>query len=584
MLQEEMHIPFEKVLESGEELLREDPRRAFAYAQEIAEQTEAGGDEYQINKIREFTARCYQSNGNYHRALQVCLEALQYFESVNDYSNAAMCLNTLGAVYNYLGDYEKRLQTNLTCLSYRRKGGDEAGEIATLSNIGDTYNTLGNHDKALEYFQLCLQFTSITPRTKAIVVHNIGETEFFKGNYSAAIPQFEESIQLAKNTSYYIIEEAGNAFLARIYFREKNIPKAIVHLDAAEKIVRDKKYTDELPSILKLRAQCAEHSGDHAAATELYKQYISITEQIRKENDTRSMQDLQFAYRVEKLQEENRMHKEKNQALRQAYLKIAQQNRLIEEKNRSITDSINYALKIQTALLPSPWRLARAFEEYFIISRPRDIVSGDFYWLHEGDKYITLALADCTGHGVPGALMSIVGIDCLNIAITDEGASDPAALLNILDSKIVSALNSESDSVQSTDGMDISVLMIDKHSGHAAVASANRPVYINNSGELREIKQDKISIGGYYVEHKEFTNHYLGSAKGMTVYMFSDGIPDQFGGERGKKLKSKGVRNLIASVMGESMENQEQYISEFIHSWKGNQEQLDDISMIAVRF
>lgn len=584
MLKEELHIAFEKVLESGEEILREDPRRAFAYAQEIAEQMEAGGDEFQINKVREFTARCYQSNGNYHRALQVCLEALQYFESVNDYSNAAMCLNTLGAVYNYLGDYEKRLQTNLTCLSYRRKGGDEAGEISTLSNIGDTYNTLGNHDKALEYFQLCLQFNSISPRTKAIVVHNIGETEFFKGNYSAAIPQFEESIQLAKNTSYYIIEEAGNAFLARIYFTEKNIPKAITHLDAAEKIIRDKKYTGELPPILKLRAQCAEYTGDHAGATELYKQYITITEQIRKDNDTRSMQDLQFAYRVEKLQEENRIHKEKNQALRQAYLKIAQQNRLIEEKNRSITDSINYALKIQTALLPSPWRMARAFQEYFIISQPRDIVSGDFYWLHEGDKYITLALADCTGHGVPGALMSIVGIDCLNIAITDESANDPASLLKILNSKIVSALNPEKGSVQSTDGMDISVLMIDKHSGHATIASANRPVYVHTSGELLEIKQDKISIGGYYVDYKEFTNHSLGSAKGMTIYMFSDGIPDQFGGERGKKLKSKGVRNLVSSVMDQSMEIQEQRINEFIHSWKGNQEQLDDISMIAVRF
>lgn len=582
MLKGELQIAFEKVLESGEEILREDPRRAFAYAQEIAEQVESGGDEFQINKVREFTARCYQSNGNYHRALQVCLEALQYFESVNDYGNAAMCLNTLGAVYNYLGDYEKRLQTNLTCLSYRRKGGDEAGEISTLSNIGDTYNTLGNHDKALEYFHLCLQFTSITPRTKAIVVHNIGETEFFKGNYSAAIPQFKESIALAKNTSYYIIEEAGNAFLARIYFAEKNIAQTVVHLDAAEKIARDRKYTDELPPILKLRAQCAEYTGDHAGATELYKQYIAITEKIRKENDTRSMQDLQFAYRVEKLQEENRMHKEKNQALRQAYLKIAQQNRVIEEKNRAITDSINYALKIQTALLPSPWRMARAFREYFVVNQPRDIVSGDFYWLHEGDKYITLALADCTGHGVPGALMSIVGIDCLNIVITDDRANDPAAILQLLDEKIVAALNSEKEMRQSSDGMDISILMIDKLTGSMSAASANRPVYVFCDKELREIRPDKISIGGYYIDNKIFTNHILGSASDRTVYMFSDGLPDQFGGERGKKLKSKGVRKLIETICDRSMPDQEKHVVEFIRNWKGNVEQLDDICMIAV--
>ena len=584
MIKEEFHIAFEKVLQIGEEILREDPRRAFTYAQEIAEEIENSGDQLQINKVREFIARCYQSNGNHHRALQICLEALQYFESVNDYSNAAMCLNTLGAVYNYLGDYDKRLQTNLTCLSYRRKGGDEPGEISTLSNIGDTYNTLGNHDKALEYFQLCLQFTSITERTKAIVIHNIGETEFFKGNYVAAISHFEVAIQLAKNTSYYIIEEAGNAFLSRIYFSDKNIPKTIFHLDEAEKIARERKYTGELPAILKVRAQCEEYTGNHAEATALYKQYILITEQIRKDNDTRSMQDLQFSYRVEKLQEENRIHKEKNQALRQAYLKIAQQNRVIEDKNRAITDSINYALKIQTALLPSLWRFTKAFKDFFIISQPRDIVSGDFYWLHEGDKYITLALADCTGHGVPGALMSIVGIDCLNIAITDESANDPASLLTILNEKIVSALNSDNETIQSTDGMDISVLMIDKLSGYAIIASANRPVYIYTSGVLNEIKQDKISIGGYYIEKKEFTNHFLGSARGMTVYMFSDGITDQFGGERGKKLKSKGVRSLIESTCAENMDAQEKRINDFIRSWKGNQEQIDDISMIAVRF
>lgn len=584
MLKEELDIAFEKVLESGEEILREDPRRAYAYAQEIAEQLESGSDEFKINKVREFTARCYQSNGNYHRALQTCLEALQYFESVNDYSNAAMCLNTLGAVYNYLGDYDKRLQTNLTCLSYRRKGGDEAGEISTLSNIGDTYNTLGNHDKALEYFQLCLQFSSISPRTKAIVVHNIGETEFFKGNFEAAITQFSESIKLAQQTSYYIIEEAGNVFLARIYYSQKDPSRTIMHLDAAEKIIREKEYKSELPAILKLRALCAELTGNHEAASALYRQYIELTDEIRKENDTRSMQDLQFAYRVEKLQEENRIHKEKNQALRQAYLKIAQQNRVIEEKNRSITDSINYALKIQTALLPSPWRMARAFSEHFVINQPRDIVSGDFYWLHEGDKYITLALADCTGHGVPGALMSIVGIDCLNIVIADDRANDPATLLRLLDDKIVAALNAEKDSRQSSDGMDISVLMIDKHSGHLSIASANRPVYVNSNKGIQEIRPDKLSIGGYYVENKIFTNHNPGNAKDVTVYLFSDGLSDQFGGERGKKLKSKGVLHFIQSICNESMEMQERRTFEFIRSWKGNQEQLDDISLVTVRF
>ena len=576
-------VQFEELLAKADQLLAEDSRAAFTEVQALLERAEGMTEPALVNKTKELLARCYQANGNYHKALQVCLEALPWFESQEDYAWAAKCLNTLGAAYNFMGEFENRLQTNLTCLSYRRKGGDEPGEISTLSNIGDSYNALGNHDKALEYFNLCLQFSAITDRTRTIVVHNIGETEYFMGHYEIAQEKFAEAVELARKTSYYIIEEVAFVFLAKIHLHNANYNTAIDCLNSAEQIAREKNYLTEIPPMLEMRAQIAEKQGEFQKALEYYKEFISLNDEIRKKNDTRAMQDMQFAYRVEKLQEENRQHKEKNREIRQAYLKIAQQHRVIEEKNRSITDSINYAFKIQSALLPSPWRFKAAFEENFVFNEPRDIVSGDFWWLHETDTHITLAFADCTGHGVPGALMSIVGIDCLNLVIADPRATDPGAILTLLDQKIASALNMGSGATNSSDGMDIVLLQVDKKARAISLASANRPVFHISEGVLSEIKPDKMPIGEFYDDQKKFTTKVVPAKKGDLLYFFTDGYPDQFGGERGKKLKLKGFRSFIESISEKPLTEQQVKVAEFFHSWKGKHEQVDDVLVGAIR-
>jgi serine phosphatase RsbU (regulator of sigma subunit) len=575
-------VQFEELLAKADQLLAEDSRTAFSDVQELLERAEGIADPFLVNKTKELLARCYQANGNYHKALQVCLEALPWFESQEDYTMAAKCLNTLGAAYNYMGEYENRLQTNLTCLSYRRKGGDESGEISTLSNIGDSYNSLGNHDKALEYFNLCLQFSTLNDRTRTIVIHNIGETEFFLGNYEAAQEKFAEAVELARKTSYYIIEQVAFVFLARIHILNGNYNTAIDCLNAAEKIARDKNFVSEVPTMIEMRAKIAEKLGDFQKSQGYYKEFIRLNDEIRKNNDTRAMQDMQFAYRVEKLQEENRQHKEKNREIRQAYLKIAQQHRLIEEKNRSITDSINYAFKIQSALLPSSWRFKAAFEENFVFNEPRDIVSGDFWWLHENEDKIVLAFADCTGHGVPGALMSIVGIDCLNLVISDSRATDPGTILTLLDQKIASALNMGSGATNSADGMDIAVLQVNKKSAEVSVASANRPVFHISRGILHEIKPDKMPIGEFYDDKKQFTTQVVNAQKGDLLYFFTDGYPDQFGGERGKKLKLKGFRNFVQDISTLPLREQHMKIASFFHEWKGRHEQVDDVLVGAI--
>jgi serine phosphatase RsbU (regulator of sigma subunit) len=573
---------FDQILEKAENEFRENSRTGFTIAQELLEQAESESDLNQINKAKEFVSRCYQALGNYNKALQYSLEALQYFESVEDFAWTARCLNNVGAAYNFLGEMENRLATNLRCLSYRRKGGDEQGEISTLSNIGDTYNSLGNHNKAYEYFQLCLEFSSINERTKTIVIHNLGETEFFKGSYPTAINYFLEAIELSKKTAYYYIQQAAHIFLARIFLLQNNADETGKNLSEAERIISEKNYISEFPAAYLLRGELEEQKGNSEEALKWNKKYIETSQAIAKENNFNAMQDLQFAYRVDKLQEENTLHKEKNKALRQAYLKIAQQHRLIEEKNTSITDSINYALKIQHALLPSQNRFHTSFPESFIFNKPRDIVSGDFYWISETGNFLTVALADCTGHGVPGALMSIIGISLLDQIVSQQEFTDPATILKLLDEKVIAALNRGSGVENSTDGMDITIVQIHKITGEITLASANRPVFVYSNNELQQLKPDKLAIGEFSSTGKNFTTQKVKISKGDKLYLFSDGYVDQFGGARGKKLKLKEFRNHIHSIVKEPMENQEKQVSAFFEEWRGNLEQVDDVLVIGI--
>jgi serine phosphatase RsbU (regulator of sigma subunit) len=573
---------FDQQLEEAENVYRENIRNGFSTAQELLEQSETESDSLHINQAKELLSRCYQGLGNYNKALQYSLEALQYFESVGELAWAARCLNNVGAAYNFLGEMENRLTTNLKCLSFRRKGGDEQGEISSLNNIGDTYNQLGNHSKALEYFQLCLEFSSINIRTKTIVIHNIGETEFFKKEYDKAITYFLEALELSKESQYYLIEQAAYHFLARIFLIKNQLDEATNYLNEASRVVTAKNYVSELPPIIQLKAEIEEKKGNSETAMGLYKQYIQLSEQRAKENNINAMQDMQFAYRIDKLQEENSIHKEKNKALRQTFLKIEQQKRIIEEKNRSITDSINYALKIQHALLPSLVRFRNAFPESFIFNQPRDIVSGDFYWIAENENHLMLALADCTGHGVPGALMSIIGINLLDQAVSELGITNPASILKFLDEKIVAALNMGSGVENSSDGMDITLVRIHKTTREVSLASANRPVFHIRGEAISQLNPDKLPIGEYYYASKIFTEQNVKTKKGDKLYLFSDGYVDQFGGERGKKLKLKEFRNLIQSLSDLSMEEQEKRIDAFFTEWKGNREQVDDVLVIGI--
>lgn len=264
----------------------------------------------------------------------------------------------------------------------------------------------------------------------------------------------------------------------------------------------------------------------------------------------------------------------------------------VEEKNREIVDSINYAKRIQNALIPPPEVVKKSLPESFVIFKPKDIVSGDFYWVSkttttpDNDKskeLILFSVADCTGHGVPGALMSVIGLKLFNQSAKQPQVNTPAQALDFLHSEVYNTINlhTEGDNVI-RDGMDLALCAFDKEKMLLHYAGANNPVYIIRNKELHEIKADKRPIGSYQTE-EHFTDKEYQLEKGDMVYLFSDGYADQFGGPKGKKLKYSVFKELLIENSDKPVSEQKEILDNYFEDWRGNLEQLDDVCVIGVR-
>ncbi|HXC03481.1 MAG TPA: SpoIIE family protein phosphatase, partial [Bacteroidia bacterium] len=250
---------------------------------------------------------------------------------------------------------------------------------------------------------------------------------------------------------------------------------------------------------------------------------------------------------------------------------------------KDIKDSINYARRIQQAILPLENDIRKEIPEHFIYFRPRDVVSGDFYWFSKKNDKLFIAACDCTGHGVPGAFMSIIGNSLLNEIAHETAVLEPAYILNTLRDKIILALKQHTGEQESKDGMDMALCCIDKKNGKLSFAGANNPLYIIHNNELKEFKGNKQPIGVYGDELKPFTSNEIEVSPGDLVYLFSDGYPDQFGGAKGKKFLYTRFKELLLSIGNQDMTNQKAAIDRAFQSWKGDLEQVDDVLVIGIR-
>ena len=276
-----------------------------------------------------------------------------------------------------------------------------------------------------------------------------------------------------------------------------------------------------------------------------------------------------------------------NDALRTkqlAALEIAKQREELALKNKNITDSINYAKRIQEAMLPSEFLFRKLLPDSFIFYNPKDIVSGDFYWVTEKESKIFIAAVDCTGHGVPGAFMSIIGFDLLRNITKERGVENPAQILNLLNLGISETFSRHTNETALKDGMDVSLLVIDRNNKVLEYSGAFNPLYIARDNKIIEVKGNRFAVGKMEGnEDNKFDNHIIPYKDNDMVYIFSDGYADQFGGPLGKKFKFRRFRHLLLTINSLPLTKQKSFLEENFDSWKGQLEQVDDILVIGIR-
>jgi serine phosphatase RsbU (regulator of sigma subunit) len=267
---------------------------------------------------------------------------------------------------------------------------------------------------------------------------------------------------------------------------------------------------------------------------------------------------------------------------KRAAVELERKNAVIEEKNKDITDSIRYAKRIQSAILPPEGHIENIFPDHFILYEPKDIVSGDFYWAGMRGGKAMIAAVDCTGHGVPGAFLSIIGHNGLNKAVNQEGLTKPSEILDALNREVTATLR-QGNNAELKDGMDIAFCTYDKINGTLQFAGAFNSLYVMRNGALEEVKADRWAVGSMEKTAGSFTNHEVIISRGDVFYLFSDGYGDQFGGKDGKKFKMSRMKELLVSIHQKPMKEQQSIIERTLEEWRGNLEQVDDVLVIGVR-
>ncbi len=303
------------------------------------------------------------------------------------------------------------------------------------------------------------------------------------------------------------------------------------------------------------------------------------THRLRKQNE--QLENI-VAERTDELSQKNTELSTQNEEIIQQRDQLDIKNQKIEEQNKNIVSSINYAKRIQTALLPIEKRIKQEIPNHFIFYKPRDIVSGDFYWIEKSEDKVIIAVADCTGHGVPGAFMSMLGSSGLTDAVFQQNLTEPDLILTHLHNYIFAALKqSQSDN---RDGMDVCIVVWDKAKNHIQYAGAMNPLYYVQNEELLQIKADKIPVGGTMAKERIYTPHTINLHVPTTIYLASDGYQDQFGGKEGRKFMTKKFRELLLEISHLPIKEQENRISQVFDRWKGKIHQIDDVLVMGIRF
>ncbi|HXU28706.1 MAG TPA: tetratricopeptide repeat protein [Bacteroidia bacterium] len=576
----------------------------------------------------------YFYENNYNKSLENFLHVLQIAERVKSYKDMGTALGNLGNIYKEQGKYDE-------ALSYYKKGLKCIEQAKDVKHLGTSYINIGNvyyelakakknnafYDSSLVTYykaeKLVLQYSDSA--YLGMLYANIGNIYADRLDYKQAFVFFNKAIKIRE--AFEDFSQMGVIYtnLATCYIDTKQWAEAEKNLKLALTYAKENNSYDELADIYKTYSQMYSEQKKFEKAYEYYMLYKQYGDSVLNDEGIEKRKELEMNFTFEKEREKQQLEEDKKDVIRAEEKKrgaiyiaisiggiilsvfialiifrnykrsqrahaiiskqkneIEKQKHFVEEKNKEVMDSIHYAKRIQRALLTSENYFKKYVNDFFILYKPKDIVSGDFYWALNLNNKFYLATADCTGHGVPGAFMSLLNISFLNEVIIEKKITRPDLILDEIRNDIIKALNPEGIE-KAKDGMDCSLCCFDFEKMELTVAAANNPVWILRNNILMEIKPDKMPVGMYADEVKPFSLEIFKIEKGDIIYTFTDGYADQFGGPKGKKFKYRQLEEKLIANCNKPMAEQKEILSDTFDKWKEGLEQIDDVLLIAVK-
>jgi serine phosphatase RsbU (regulator of sigma subunit) len=591
----------------------------FRISQAIAEKQE---DPSKLIAIYSNIGNVYGDIGQNKTCLSYYLKADEYTDKIQmPYRHAYMKVN-IGTVYSVLGQHD-------SALVYYREGArileslDKDNEKLNIvyGNIGATYLELKDTLQSESYFLEARRIAILhnNQRGMGSAYDHLAVVAFAKGLRDSALSSCHRALSI-----YYAIDaKAGISetcvHLGEMFASMKLYDSASFYLSKGARFAELIQDYYNLDNYYAKLSEVFEAKGKFDSALVYQRKLQAVKDTLYNLNKSNVVGEMRTQMENEKNQKEIELLNEKdarktlvlysaivvavlilllgllafnrylvkkrsNELLSKQNAEIQEQKEIIEEKNKDITDSIRYAKRIQDAILPAPEQMQAVFPESWCYFRPKDIVSGDFYWFEKEGDYRLFAVVDCTGHGVPGALLSVVGHNLLGKAVHDLKLVMPDQILSFMNEEIRRMLrHHDGDESAVQDGMDMALCSYHAPTKKLYFSGSINPLYLYRNGEFIEYKSDKILIGSSLQQDKSFTLHTIDAQPGDLLFLFSDGFADQFGGENGKKLKYKYFRQLLLTITGKPMEVQAEKLNKAFEDWKKGYDQVDDVCVVAVR-
>ncbi len=608
------------------------------YAEELIRLSEIENKRHYLYSGYLHKGEYYKKTGNLEKALEIYFKAVNIAVDLKDIEDEGVAYITIADVYAMMDNFASAVQFYDKSIEILRSTADSIALASALLNAGDTYYTMGQYEDALRNFNEAGPiFEKMNHLTgSAYNLGNIGMIYAKQGKDSLAKNNINEAIA--------ILEESGDNYpvavyltiMSDIYLKQNDFAAALAYSKRSLELSTASGLTEQIGDANLQLSNLYEQAGNSEEAFRYYRNHIIYRDSLKNIETVQQIADMRTDFEVAQKQIEVDLltQKRRNQkyinilaavaslliillaiGLYRRYIfikltnvKISTQRDEIEsqrdeveaqrdllEKHRDlvvvqkneIIESINYAQRIQSAMLPPDTYFSELLKDYFILYKPRDIVSGDFYWIKQVKQYIVLVVADCTGHGVPGAFMSMLGVSNLNEIVQRREITQANQVLNELRKQIKYALRQHGERDDPKDGIDMALCVLDLESMNLQYAGANIPFYlikdVNGRPELKEIKADRMPLGYYQSKDTSFVNHDIQLDKGDSFYMFSDGYIDQKGGKEEKKFLSKNFKKLLLDNCDQPMHNQKDILEETLSDWKGDTSQIDDILVVGVR-